>query len=232
MSMMSWSGRPDELLGPLNSVERRAAPAVFYCRGHRRHLHTAARVAIVGSRRASDDGLARTSEIACELVEGGVTIVSGLALGVDTVAHQTALQCGGNTIAVLGTGLDQYATAHNRELQDRIGDEHLLMSQFSEGTPIHRRNFPLRNRVMALVADATIIVEAEETSGTERQGWEAIRLGRPVLFPESFATSAPAWVGKMIEYGATVLEPETLGLVLNELPYRSERCRSSESLVF
>lgn len=225
--MISWSGRPDDLLGLLNHTERKASPPVLYCRGRKGLLATGARVAVVGSRRASDAALAHTSEIVEELVEGGVIVVSGLALGVDTVAHQTAIDCGGNTIAVLATGLDQYATARNRELQDKIGNDHLLISQFAERTPVHRSNFPRRNKVMALVSDATIIVEAEEKSGTMHQGWEAIRLGRPVLFPKSFATTAPAWANEMIDYGATVLDSEVLGLVMNELPIRS-----ADSLVF
>lgn len=225
--MISWSSRPEDLLGLLNQAERKKAPDVLYCKGRKGLLATGARVAVVGSRRASSDALARTAEIVEDLVEGGVVVVSGLALGVDTVAHQTAIDCGGKTIAVLATGLDQYATARNRELQDKIGNDHLLISQFAEGTSVHRGNFPRRNKVMALVSDATIIVEAEEKSGTKHQGWEAIRLARPVLFPESFAATAPEWGKEMIHYGATVLEPETLGFVMDELPIRQ-----ADSLVF
>lgn len=219
--MTSWSDHPEDLLGPLSRAERDAAPSILYCRGRKELLATAPRVAVVGSRRASGDGLARAAEIAEELVDADVVVVSGLALGIDTVAHQTAIDCGGSTIAVLATGLEQYATSRNRELQDKIGADHLLMSQFPEGTTVHRSNFPRRNKVMALVADATIIVEAQEKSGTIHQGWEAIRLGKPVLFPDFFATSAPTWARKMIDYGATVLEPNTLELVMDDLPYRS-----------
>ncbi len=219
--MVSWSGHPEDLLGPLSRAERNAAPSILYGRGRRELLATAPRVAVVGSRRASGDGLARASEIAEELVDAGVVVVSGLALGIDTVAHQTAIDCGGSTIAVLATGLEQYATSRNRKLQDKIGTDHLLLSQFSGGTTVHRSHFPRRNKIMALVADATIIVEAQEKSGTIHQGWEAIRLGKPVLFPEFFATKAPTWTKEMIDYGATVLGSKTLELVMDELPYRS-----------
>ena len=185
-------------------------------------------MAVVGSRRATARGLAEAKSVASKLVKRDVTVVSGLALGVDTVAHQTAIENGGGTIAVLGTGVDRYATARNRALQDLIGTEHLLVSQFAPAIPPRPANFPRRNRVMALLADATVIVEATEASGTMHHGWEAIRLGRPVLFPSSFANgSPPAWVLDMIKYGATVLEEGTLDRVIDEMP-----CRSVESLVF
>lgn len=144
--MVSWSGHPEDLLGPLSRAERSAAPSILYGRGRKELLATAPRVAVVGSRRASGNGLARASEIAEELVDAGVVVVSGLALGIDTVAHQTAIDCGGTTFAVLATGLEQYATSRNRELQDKIGADHLLLSQFSEGTTVHRSHSRVATR--------------------------------------------------------------------------------------
>lgn len=111
-------------------------------------------------------------------------MVRGLALGIDTVAHETAMTNGGKTVGVLGTSLDRYAVPRNRSLQDAIGERHLLVSQFPSGQQTHRSNFPLRNKTMALMSDATLIVEAATNSGTRHQGWEAIRLGRPVLSPK------------------------------------------------
>lgn len=220
--MISWPGSPQELLGSLSSAESKAAPKRLYWQGRRALLDIGTRVAVVGSRRATAQGLAQAEAITRELIRRKVVVVSGLALGIDTVAHRTAVAGGASTIAVLGSGVDRYATERNRGLQDLIGAEHLLMSQFPPGTPPQRGNFPQRNKVMALVADATIIVEAAEASGTMHQGWEAIRLGRPVLFPHSFAnTSPPTWVQEMIKYGATVLEDGTLGRVLDHMPYRS-----------
>lgn len=226
--MTSWSGSPQELLGLLSPAESEAAPECLYWQGRRALLDIGTRVAVVGSRQATAQGRARAEAITRELIHRDVVVVSGLALGIDTVAHQTAITGGGSTIAVLGSGVDRYATGSNRALQDLIGTEHLLMSQFPPGTPPLRGNFPQRNKVMALVADATIIVEAAEASGTMHQGWEAIRLGRPVLFPQSLAsTSPPRWVQEMIKYGATVLEEGTLGRVIDHMPYRS-----IESLAF
>lgn len=220
--MTVWSGLPDEILGGLSHAERKAAPQRLYCRGRRELLDVGTRIAVVGARRATTKGLADAESIVRRLVERDVVVVSGLALGIDTVAHRTAIESGGRTIAVLGTGVDCYATERNRALQDLVGTEHLLVSQFAPTTPPRPSNFPRRNRVMALLADAIVIVEATEASGTMHLGWEAIRLGRPVLFPSSFANaSPPAWVPDMIKYGATVLEEGTLDRVLGEMPIRS-----------
>ena len=156
------------------------------------------------------------------LVDRDVTVVSGLAMGVDTVAHRTALDRGGNTVAVLGTGLDRYAVARNRSLQDETGERGLLVSQFHTGSTPHRSNFPRRNKTMALLADATLIVEAGENSGTRHMGWEAIRLGRPVLLLRRFVAAASAtWPAEMIGYGAFAFDANTLPLVLDELPHRT-----------
>ena len=191
-------------------------------------LDVGTRVAVVGSSRATALGLAQAEAVTRQLIKRDVVVVSALALGIDTIAHKTAIKDGGETIAVLASGLDRYATGRNRALQDLIATRHLLVSQFPPGTPPQRANFPRRNKVMALVADATIIVEAAEASGTMHQGWEAIRLGRPVLFPSSFANGSPStWVQEMVKYGATVLEEGTLDRVINDMPYRSV-----ESLVF
>ena len=226
--MTSWSGSPQELLRWLSPAEIEAAPERLYWKGRRSLLDVGTRVAVVGSRRATAQGLAQAEAVTRQLIKRDVVVVSGLALGIDTIAHNTAIKGGGETIAVLGSGLDRYATGRNRELQDLIATRHLLVSQFPPGTPPQRANFPRRNKVMALVADATIIVEAAEVSGTMHQGWKAIRLGRPVLFPSSFANgSPPTWVQEMVKYGATVLEEGTLDRVIDDMPYRSV-----ESLVF
>lgn len=213
---------PQDVLGPLTDLESRAAPDRLYLRGQRELLEKGPRVAVVGSRGATSSGLELARRITEFLVEREVTVVSGLALGIDTVAHQTAIDSDGNTIAVLGTGLDRYAVTRNQALQDRIGAGHLLVSQFPWGAPSHRSYFPRRNKTMALLTDATIIVEAGENSGTRHQGWEAIKLGRPVLFPIRFLESTRiAWPRKMVEYGAFGFDARTLGFVLDNLSYRS-----------
>lgn len=213
--------RPEELIGPLTDLARRAAPRELHLRGDRTLLELGTRVAVVGSRRASPQGLEWTRLVTEALVAHDVTVVSGLAKGIDTVAHRTALDLGGKTVAVLGVGLDQYSVPSNRGLQNKIGERGLLVSQFPMGSSPHRSNFPRRNKTMALLSDATLVVEAAENSGTRYQGWEAIRLGRPVLFLQRFLDSTSVkWPGEMVKYGAFGFDARSLPRVLDDLPYR------------
>ncbi len=213
---------PSDVLGQLNRHEEKAAPQTLYLQGDASLLSSGPKIAVVGSRLASAQGMEIARRITRMLVSRGVTVVSGLAMGIDTVAHRTAMDEGGRTVGVLGTSLDRYAVKRNRNLQDLIGEKHLLVSQFPRGQTPQRSHFPLRNKTMALLSDATLIVEAASSSGTRHQGWEAIRLGRPVLFPKrSFeAHPPPAWALKMIEYGAFSFDARTLPRVLDNLPYR------------
>jgi DNA processing protein len=212
---------PDELLGPLNGVERRHAPKELHLAGDRSLLESGRRVAIVGSRDASETGLQRARILAGTLAEQGVTVVSGLARGIDTAAHMAAIQAHGRTIAVLGTPLTACYPAENQALQTLLIAEHLVVSQFAPGIKTHRSHFPLRNRTMALLSDATVIVEAEERSGTVHQGWEALRLGRPLYLLESLASRDDlTWPKELLHYGAQVLTRVNLLEVLAELPER------------
>ena len=210
---------PEELLGSLNDVEKKNAPKELYLAGDRELLMTGPRVSIVGSRKASDEGRKRAQRLARELVGREAVVVSGLAEGIDTVAHETAIANSGRTIAVLGTPLDKFFPAKNRELQDRIMKEHLAVSQFPIGSPPQRKNFPMRNRTMALFTAATVIVEAGEKSGTRHQGWEALRLGRLLFLMESVVKDPSlSWPNEMVKYGAQVLSRDNLDLLLDELP--------------
>lgn len=197
---------PADLLGPLNQVERKNAPEWLYLAGDRELLRVSPRVAIVGTREASPDGLKRASKLARELAAQSVVVVSGLARGIDTAAHRAAIEAGGHTIAVLGTPLDQIYPKENAELQRLIAEKHLVVSQFPSGHPSGRTNFPRRNRTMALLTDATVIAEAAEGSGSISQGWEALRLGRRLFVMRTVAEdSALSWPGEMRKYGAEVL---------------------------
>lgn len=197
---------PEELLGPLNEVESKYAPKHLFIQGDRGLLSNGPRVAIIGSRRASGEGLRRAAKLTIELVREGVIIVSGLAEGIDTMAHSTAIESGGRTVAVIGTPLDDVFPAKNRRLQADIASHHLLVSQFSPGTPVRRENFPQRNRTMALLSHASVIVEAGETSGSLSQGWEALRLGRPLFLLQSILKNSELkWPRELIDHGASVL---------------------------
>ena len=196
----------EELLGPLNEVETKYAPKCLYAVGDQELLRAGPRVAIIGSRQASEAGLRRATKLARELVEAGVTIVSGLAEGIDTAAHQAALDAKGRTVAVIGTPLNISYPAKNRSLQARLADEQLVISQFAPGTPTQPKNFPHRNRTLALISHASVIIEAGESSGSLSQGWEALRLGRPLFLLQSILDNeALHWPAELIEYGASVL---------------------------
>lgn len=212
---------PDQLLGPLNAVERKHAPEQLYLAGDVGIMDRGTRVAIVGARQASPAGLARARKLALRLVREDVVVVSGLALGIDTMAHTTAIEAGGLTIAVIGTPLDRAYPRENAQLQARIAADHLLISQFAPGTKTQRNHFPQRNRTMALISDATVIIEASDTSGSLHQGWEALRLGR-LLYMTHAAASDPAlkWPASMLDYGARILSNETLDEFLEALPPR------------
>jgi DNA processing protein len=208
---------PQELLGqPLNDVEQKFAPESLFVVGNLEIPLPTPRVAIVGSRKASPEALKVAKDITKALVKKGVTIVSGLAEGIDTAAHTTAIEEGGRTIAVLGTPLNQVYPRSNFELQQIIMRSHIAISQFPIRQPTLPKNFVFRNRTMALISHASIIVEAGNTSGSLHQGWEALRLGRPLFIWESlFNDSRLSWPKKMREYGAMILsDPEEVFGVL------------------
>lgn len=209
-----------EILGELTPVENKLAPSVLNVAGDIEILRTSPKVAVVGSRHPTFEGLRSASRIAETLVELGATVVSGLARGIDTAAHRAAIEAGGRTFGVIGTGLDRVYPRENRELQQHLARHFAVVSQFPSGTPPTRRNFPQRNRTMALLSDALVIVEAGETSGTINQGWEALRLGRTVLLCEAVADNpALSWTGEMRRYGAQVLPLGMLTEMLGELPW-------------
>lgn len=198
---------PARVMGGLNEYEKRHAPDQLFACGDTGLLRAPARVAVVGSRKASLPGRKRVAKLVQALVEREVVIVSGLAAGIDTAAHEETLKCGGRTIAVLGTPLDEAHPAANARLQAVLMEHHLVVTQFPSGHPTLRSNFPRRNRTMALLCHASVIVEAGESSGTLSQGWEALRLNRPLFILRSvFENRDLTWPEEMRKYGAQVLE--------------------------
>ncbi|GAA3754215.1 hypothetical protein GCM10022225_43750 [Plantactinospora mayteni] len=119
--------------------------------------------------------------MATSLAERGVTVASGLAKGIDTAAHSAALDAGGRTVAVIGTGIRRYYPAANRQLQDQITEVGLVISQFWPDAQPTKQSFPMRNAVMSGYAVATVVVEAGETSGARIQARLALQHGRPVV---------------------------------------------------
>lgn len=141
-------------------------------------------VSVVGSRQASDEGLGWARELTASLVSAGITVVSGLAAGIDTAAHMAALDAGGRAVAVLGTGINRVYPAANRDLQERIAREGLVLSQFWPDAPPSKKSFPLRNATMSGYGRATVVVEAGETSGARIQARVGVEHGRPVILSD------------------------------------------------
>lgn len=141
-------------------------------------------VSVVGSRDVDPAGIEEARRIATELAGKGVCIVSGLAAGIDTAAHRGAIEGDGRTIAVLGTPLGSYYPPENRELQDSIAASHLVVSQFEPGSETTGRSFLNRNRTMAMISDASVVIRAKNRGGTMSHAWAATRLGRRVFISD------------------------------------------------
>lgn len=221
-AIMNNLAQVDNYFRVLNDIEKKNCPEHLFYSGDFSLLERGRRVAVVGSREVSNLGERRTRKIVDALVSQDIIVVSGLAKGVDTIAHKRAMELGGETIAVLGTPLEVSYPAVNKKLQSEIALSHLLLSQFPAGQVVHQSNFPLRNRTMALVSDATIIVEATEKSGTRHQGWECLRLGRTLYILENVLQSV-SWASAMLEYGAIVLSSSDLSYAIENIPYLTSR---------
>ena len=176
---------PARLRDAANPVE------LLYYRGWWDLIDAPKRIAVVGSRGVSEDGARRTRRLVRLLVEAGYTIVSGLAKGVDTVAHTTAIACGGKTIAVIGTPITEAYPPENRQLQEEIAEHYLLISQVpicryaEQDYRSNRLFFPERNVTMSAISQATVIVEASDTSGTLAQARAALQQGRKLFILDS-----------------------------------------------
>jgi DNA processing protein len=158
-------------------------------------------VSVIGSRKVSQAGAARTRTLARALAAADVVVMSGLAQGVDTAAMTAAIDAGGRTIGVIGTPLDKAYPAANARLQEKVYRDHLLVSQFPHGSVVRPANFPMRNRLMCALSDATAIIEASDRSGTLHQARECVRLGRWLFIARSLVNDATlTWPAKFTAY--------------------------------
>ncbi len=191
------------------------APPVLYVLGRRDRLNRCA-LAIVGSRNASAQGEDHAQAFAQTLGHAGLTIVSGLAAGVDAAAHRGALGTAGSTIAVIGTGPDRVYPAHHRDLAHRIAAEGAIVSQFPPGTPPKESNFPRRNRLISGLARGVLVVEAALSSGSLLTARYAGEQGREVFaIPGSIHSPLSKGSHRLIRDGAKLVE--TAQDVLEEL---------------
>lgn len=160
------------------------APPYLFLRGNI-HLLKEKIVSVVGSRGASNDGLKKAHRLARHLGNAGIVVASGLARGIDTAAHQSAIQNQYPTIAVLGTPITRAYPKENEKIQQLISKEGLVVSQFPPSSPVQRWFFPMRNAVMSGISLATAIVEAGETSGALKQADYALKQKRMIFIPQS-----------------------------------------------
>ncbi len=184
------------------------APALLFLRGALIGADNAG-IAVIGTRTPTASGTEASRRIATALAEAGVTVLSGLAAGIDTAAHSAALAARGRSIAVLGTGIDRTYPAQNADLQRRMT---VVVSAFSPETGPSRAAFPLRNALMSALSAMTVIVEAGEHSGARIQARHALSQGRPVvLLP---AVLERPW-GRILARQAGVRTASDAGAVLD-----------------
>lgn len=174
-------------------------------------------IAVVGSRRASPYGVNAAAHLAKQLAGAGIAIVSGLARGIDAAAHHAALEAGGTTIAVLGTGIDVVYPRANARLFQRIEEHGLIVSEFPPGSPPLPIHFPIRNRVISGLTQGTVIVEATARSGSLITARMAAEQNRDVFaVPGSLFAAGSEGTHRLIQYGAKLVHDAND--VLEELP--------------
>lgn len=172
---------------PARLLDIRESPPFLFAMGELRAHEVG--MSVVGSRKPSDRGRHAAESAARLLVDKGLTVIAGLAAGIDSAAHRTALSAGGRTVAVLGTGITQYYPVENRALQDEISNTGLVLSQFWPDAAPTKRSFPIRNATMSGYGMATIVIEASEFSGTRIQARLAVEHGRPVILTDRVVSS-------------------------------------------
>lgn len=213
---------------PLRLAEIYDPPLALFVRGDLREADERS-VAIVGTRKATPYGIRTAERLARELAARGVTVVSGLAAGIDAAAHQGAIDAGGRTIAVLGCGVDTVYPAHHADLMHRVIQNGAVVSQFPMGMKPLKGNFPYRNRIISGMTLGTIVVQAPESSGALITAHTALEQGREIFaVPGEVGNRNSAGPHKLIRQGAKLVE--TADDVLAELELAVDLQQESVSL--
>lgn len=210
---LAWAAEPGNAIlsladaaYPQHLLNAPDPPTVLYVKGHAELLNAPA-LAIVGSRNATPQGESNAEAFAVALADAGLTIVSGLALGIDAAAHRGGLRGRGSTIAVIGTGIDRVYPARNQGLARDIAARGVIISEFPLGTPALRENFPRRNRVISGLARGCLVVEAAEHSGSLITARLAGEQGRDVFaIPGSIHSPLSKGCHKLIKQGAKLVD--------------------------
>jgi len=196
----------DEISYPANLREIPLPPERLWVRGRVEADDTLA-VAIVGAREATQYGIGCAERLAADLAARGITIISGLARGIDSAAHRGALRAGGRTIAVLGSGVDVIYPPENRRLALEVAEGGAVVSQFAPGTPPLAGYFPVRNRVIAGLSLGVVVVEAAEKSGSLITAGLAGELGREVMaVPGPLTSLMSRGAHRLIQDGAALVQ--------------------------
>jgi DNA processing protein len=210
-------------------------PPLLYCSGNI-ELLASPQIAIVGSRHCTPGGAKTATDFARVLAQSGLTITSGMATGIDTQAHLGALSCGGNTIAVTGTGLDRIYPSSNRQMAYDIQEKGLLVTEFPLGTSPRSDNFPRRNRIISGLCVATLVVEAARRSGSLITAHQAVEQGREVFaIPGSIHNPQVRGCHQLIREGAKLVDQasdiiEELGSLLGFIAQQQENENSDIQL--
>jgi DNA processing protein len=222
---LAWLDQPGNSLLTLGDpdypkplLEIADPPALLYCKG-RRDLLGRPGLGIVGSRNATPQGLRDAEAFALALADAGLTIISGLALGIDAAAHRGGLAGSGSSIAVVGTGLDRIYPARNKALAHRLAEQGLILSEFALGTPPLPGNFPSRNRLISGLARGVLVVEATTDSGSLITARGATEQGREVFaIPGSIHSPLARGCHALLKQGAKLVE--SAADVLDELAWQ------------
>lgn len=192
-------------------------PLVLFARG-RAELLEGLGVALVGTRRPTPYGMAAAERLSGDLVRAGLTVNSGMARGIDTAAHRAALAAGGDTIAVLGCGVDVLYPADNRRLFDELAVRGLVVSEFPMRTPAYPQNFPIRNRIISGLSVGVCIVEGAQYSGSGITARVAVEQGREVFAVPGNITSKMSWGPNLLIKDGTAKLVQEWSDIVNELP--------------
>ncbi len=204
------------------------APLILYARGKTEMMHDLS-IAVVGARHASFYGMEQARRFSRVLSDAGLTIVSGLALGIDQAAHEAALQGSGRTVAVLGCGTDVIYPNENEALYHRIAEQGVILSEYPLGAEPRAYHFPRRNRILSGLSLGVLVVEAHERSGSLITAYQALEQGREVFaMPGPVHHITSRGTHRLIREGAALVEsPEEILMALADCPHLSE-CRPSK----
>jgi DNA processing protein len=192
-------------------------PIALFVRGSRVELLQSILLGVVGTRRPTPYGTAATERLSADLAQAGLTIASGMARGIDTSAHRAALDIGGDTVAVLGCGVDLVYPAENRKLAAEIAAKGLIVSEFPMGSPAYPQNFPIRNRIISGMSVGVLVVEGAQYSGSAITAKMALDQQREVFAVPGSIMSKMSWgPNLLIKQGAKLVQE--WNDVLVELP--------------